>query len=104
MCGIAGIISMNPNKVSTERLKQMTDAIAHRGPNGEGFWLNENKTVGFGHRRLAIIDLSEAGKQPMHFPFPTGDSRPDHTTGRGPRERARYTITYNGEIYNYLEL
>jgi asparagine synthase (glutamine-hydrolysing) len=98
MCGIAGIISMNPQYVSTERLKQMTDAIAHRGPDGEGFWLNENKTVGFGHRRLAIIDLSEAGKQPMHFP------RPDNTTGRGPRERARYSITYNGEIYNYLEL
>jgi asparagine synthase (glutamine-hydrolysing) len=98
MCGIAGIISMNPHHVSTERLKQMTDAIAHRGPDGEGFWLNETKTVGFGHRRLAIIDLSEAGKQPMHFP------RPDNTTERGPRERARYSITYNGEIYNYLEL
>ena len=85
MCGIAGIISMNPQHVSTERLKQMTDAIAHRGPDGEGFWLNEIKTVGFGHRRLAIIDLSEAGKQPMHF-------------------RSRYTITYNGELYNYIEL
>ncbi|HLO37937.1 MAG TPA: asparagine synthase (glutamine-hydrolyzing) [Lacibacter sp.] len=85
MCGIAGIISMNPNNVSTERLKQMTDAIAHRGPDGEGFWLNENKTVGFGHRRLAIIDLSEAGKQPMHF-------------------LNRYTITYNGELYNYIEI
>jgi asparagine synthase (glutamine-hydrolysing) len=98
MCGIAGIISMNPHHVSTERLKQMTDAIAHRGPDGAGFWLNETKTVGFGHRRLAIIDLSEAGKQPMHFP------RTDNTTERGPRERARYSITYNGEIYNYLEL
>ena len=95
---------MNPNNVSAERLKQMTDAIAHRGPDGEGFWLNENKTVGFGHRRLAIIDLSETGKQPMHFPFPTGEARPDNLAERGPRERARYSITYNGEIYNYLEL
>jgi asparagine synthase (glutamine-hydrolysing) len=104
MCGIAGIISMNANNVSTERLKQMTDAIAHRGPDAEGFWLNENKTVGLGHRRLAIIDLSETGKQPMHFPFPSGEARPDNPAGRGPRERARYSITYNGEIYNYIEL
>jgi asparagine synthase (glutamine-hydrolysing) len=103
MCGIAGIISINPSYVSTERLKQMTDAIAHRGPDGEGFWLNENKTVGLGHRRLAIIDLSVTGKQPMHFPFPTGEARPD-TVERGPRERARYSITYSGEIYNYIEL
>lgn len=95
---------MNPNNVSAERLKQMTDAIAHRGPDGEGFWLNENKTVGFGHRRLAIIDLSETGKQPMHFPFPTGEARPDNPDEKGPRERARYSITYNGEVYNYLEL
>ncbi len=85
MCGIAGIISMNPLHVSTDRLKRMTDAIAHRGPDGEGFWINENNTVGFGHRRLAIIDLSDTGKQPMRF-------------------SNRYTITYNGEIYNYIEL
>jgi asparagine synthase (glutamine-hydrolysing) len=103
MCGIAGIVSMNPNNVSTDRLKQMTDAIAYRGPDGEGFWLNENKTVGFGHRRLAIIDLSATGKQPMQFPYPTGEARPD-LVERGPRERARYSITYNGEIYNYIEL
>lgn len=85
MCGIAGIISRNPNHVSTERLKQMINVLAHRGPDGEGFWLNENNTVGFGHRRLAILDLSEAGKQPMHL-------------------FNHYSITYNGEIYNYLEL
>lgn len=85
MCGIAGIISRNPNHVSTERLKQMTNVLAHRGPDGEGFWLNENNKVGFGHRRLAILDLSEAGKQPMHL-------------------FNHYSITYNGEIYNYLEL
>ncbi|MBP6688094.1 MAG: asparagine synthetase B, partial [Lacibacter sp.] len=93
MCGIAGIISMNPKHVSADRLKQMTDAIAHRGPDGEGFWLNEKKTVGFGHRRLAIIDLSEAGKQPMQFPTPFGE-------GLG----VRSSITYNGELYNYIEL
>lgn len=91
MCGIAGIVSMNPQHVSTERLKQMTDAIAHRGPDGAGLWMNENKTVGFGHRRLAIIDLSETGKQPMHLSNREGGKQ-------------RYSITYNGEIYNYLEL
>ena len=104
MCGIAGIISINPHHVSTERLKAMTDSIAHRGPDGEGFWFNENKTVGFGHRRLAIIDLSETGKQPMHFPFLTSEARTDNRIEKGPRERARYSITYNGEIFNYLEL
>jgi asparagine synthase (glutamine-hydrolysing) len=85
MCGIAGIISMNPNHVSTERLKRMTDAVAHRGPDGEGFWINASNNVGFGHRRLAILDLSDAGQQPMHY-------------------LSRYTITYNGELYNYIEL
>lgn len=76
---------MNPNHVSTERLKRMTDALAHRGPDGEGFWINASNNVGFGHRRLAIIDLSDAGKQPMHY-------------------LNRYSITYNGELYNYIEL
>lgn len=63
----------------------MTDALAHRGPDGEGFWINTSNNVGFGHRRLAILDLSEAGKQPMHY-------------------LNRYSITYNGELYNYVEL
>ena len=85
MCGIAGIISRNPNHVSTERLQQMTNALAHRGPDGEGFWINASNNVGFGHRRLAILDLSDAGQQPMHY-------------------LSRYTITYNGELYNYIEL
>lgn len=104
MCGIAGIISINPHHVSTDRLKAMTDSIAHRGPDGEGFWFNETNSVGFGHRRLAIIDLSETGKQPMHHPFMTTEARTDNSLHRGPRERARYSITCNGEIYNYLEL
>ncbi len=85
MCGIAGIISLNPNSVSKQRLQKMTDTIAHRGPEGEGFWINESSNVGFGHRRLCIIDLSDAGAQPMHY-------------------LDRYTIVYNGEIYNYVEL
>jgi asparagine synthase (glutamine-hydrolysing) len=85
MCGIAGIISRDAANVSRQRLQTMTDTIIHRGPEGEGFWMNDKSNVGFGHRRLAIIDLSELGAQPMHY-------------------LGRYTITYNGEIYNYVEL
>ncbi len=85
MCGIAGIISLNPNDVSKQRLQQMTDSIAHRGPEGEGYWINDTGNIGLGHRRLCIIDLSNAGSQPMHY-------------------LDRYTIVYNGEIYNYIEL
>ncbi|HWC54106.1 MAG TPA: asparagine synthase (glutamine-hydrolyzing) [Chitinophagaceae bacterium] len=85
MCGIAGIISSNSQLVSSQRLQQMTHALAHRGPDGEGIWINDNATVGFGHRRLSIIDLSDAAAQP--FPFLN-----------------RYHIIHNGEIYNYTEL
>lgn len=85
MCGIAGVISHNSQLVSNRRLKQMTDALTHRGPDGEGFWINNDQSAGFGHRRLAIIDLSDAAKQPFHY-------------------ADRYTIVYNGEIYNYIEL
>ncbi len=85
MCGIAGIISPGNKEVHQARLQLMTDSIRHRGPDGEGFWINEQGTVAFGHRRLSIIDLSEAASQPMHF-------------------LDRFTITYNGEIYNYIEL
>ena len=62
----------------------MNELIAHRGPDGEGSWIHEDRRVGFTHRRLTIIDL-ETGDQPM-------------TDGAG------NWITYNGEIYNYLEL
>ena len=73
----------------------MTDALAHRGPDGEGLWQNAAGNVLFGHRRLSIIDLSEAGHQPMHYsPLSTGGE------GLG----VRYTIIHNGEIYNYIEL
>jgi asparagine synthase (glutamine-hydrolysing) len=84
MCGIAGIISPNPSFVQQPRLQQMADALRHRGPDGEGFWVNNETTVGFAHRRLSIIDLSESGKQPFHY--------------------LHYTIIFNGEIYNYVEL
>jgi len=84
MCGIAGIIgarAVNPNAVQA-----MTDLMVHRGPDGEGQWSTYDGRVCFGHRRLAIIDITDKGAQPMQ----TGDGT--------------LTITYNGEIYNYREL
>jgi asparagine synthase (glutamine-hydrolysing) len=84
MCGIAGIVDLTGETISPVILQRMTDAIAHRGPDGEGHWIEG--PVGFGHRRLAIIDLSPGGHQPM--------ISADH----------RYVITYNGEIYNYREI
>jgi len=83
MCGIAGIIDQNKNSVSESHIKQMTDIVAHRGPDGAGSYLYKN--LGFGHRRLSILDLSNAGHQPMTL----GDD---------------FVITYNGEVYNYIEL
>src|SRR5688572_17003924 len=85
MCGIAGIISFNPELVSADRLGTMTRALAHRGPDGEKAWINPGRNAGFGHRRLCIIDLSDEAAQPMHY-------------------ANRYTIIHNGEIYNYREL
>lgn len=64
----------------------MTDSISHRGPDGDGHWTNANGEVGLGHRRLAILDLSRDGDQPMHY------------------ADGRYTIVFNGEIYNYIEI
>lgn len=63
MCGVAGLIHRNGEQVSQLMLKRMTDSIAHRGPDGEGYWFEEN--IGIGHRRLAIIDLSSNANQPM---------------------------------------
>lgn len=84
MCGITGIVHFDGAPASPAVLKRMTDIIAHRGPDGEGHYVDGN--VGLGHRRLAIIDLSPAGHQPMM----TSDGR--------------WVITYNGEIYNFQEL
>lgn len=84
MCGICGIFNLNGEPVSPVHLRKMTDAIAHRGPDGEGFYIDS--FIGLGHRRLAIIDLSPAGHQPMI----TMDGQ--------------YIISYNGEVYNFQEL
>lgn len=85
MCGIAGIIQTNPSRFGKQHLQQMTGAIAHRGPDGEAHWQNESGEALLGHRRLSIIDLSDASAQPMHY-------------------LQRYSIVHNGEIYNYIEL
>ena len=84
MCGIAGIISSHQFFINLPVLKSMAISLAHRGPDGEGFWMNKKNTVGLAHRRLSIIDLTAAGGQPMHY-------------------AGRYSIVYNGEIYNYIE-
>ncbi|MFZ4984788.1 MAG: asparagine synthase (glutamine-hydrolyzing) [Blastocatellia bacterium] len=86
MCGIAGIFNFESTQSGEQSVRAMCGAIAHRGPDGEGFYGNESGPVWLGHRRLAILDLSEAGRQPM-----------SDASGR-------YHITYNGEIYNFLEL
>ena len=90
MCGIAGIMCLKrrecPIKETEKILVRMSDLIAHRGPDGAGYATLDNGHVFLGHRRLAIIDLSEQARQPMQ----SADER--------------FTITYNGEIYNYQEL
>lgn len=85
MCGIAGKAYFNKNKeIFPREIKLMTDSIAHRGPDDEGIFISKNKRVGLGNRRLAIIDLSKNGHQPMHY-------------------LNRYTIVSNNEIYNFQE-
>jgi asparagine synthase (glutamine-hydrolysing) len=83
MCGISGIINKNKTEVELAEIKKINDLISHRGPDGEGFYFGD--AFAFGHRRLSIIDLTEKGSQPMMF-------------------LEKYWITYNGEIYNYIEL
>lgn len=84
MCGICGVINFKGEEVSPVLLRRMTDSIAHRGPDGEGWYRDKN--IGLGHRRLAILDLSPAGNQPMI----TLDGR--------------FALSYNGEIYNHAEI
>ncbi len=85
MCGIAGIISNN-KQIETNRLTYLQESLAHRGPDDCGMWINADQTVGLAHTRLSIIDLTPSGHQPMQTPD------------------GRYTIVFNGEIYNYASL
>ena len=84
MCGITGILELGHAAVSPVILGRMTDELAHRGPDGEGVYVDG--WLGLGHRRLSIIDLTAAGHQPMTEP------------------RGRFVISYNGEVYNFQEL
>ena len=86
MCGIAGIVDVSGKPVAADEISGLTDLLAHRGPAGSATWLSADRTVALGHRRLAIIDPGPGGRQPMAY------------------AEGRYVITYNGEIYNFLEL
>jgi asparagine synthase (glutamine-hydrolysing) len=88
MCGIAAIFAYSADAppVDRDELIAIRDSMPHRGPDGVGEWVSEDRGIGFGHRRLSIIDLSEAGAEPMWNPERT------------------LCVTFNGEIYNYKAL
>lgn len=83
MCGIFGVIG---ERITTEQLEKASEAIAHRGPDDDGFFIDDEKLIYLAHRRLSIIDLSRAGHQPFFD------------------ANGRYQLIYNGEIYNYIEV
>ncbi|NBC34940.1 asparagine synthase (glutamine-hydrolyzing) [Novosphingobium sp. FSY-8] len=85
MCGIAGLIARE-TRVLPETVRAMTDRIVPRGPDSAGEWVDDSGRVGLGHRRLAILDLTQAGHQPMHSAC------------------GRYTVVFNGEIYNFAAI
>jgi len=86
MCGIVGLVAPCNSGGLAEIVETMSSKLMHRGPDSHGVWVDELSGIGFGHRRLAILDLSAAGHQPMA----SGDNR--------------YQVTFNGEIYNFKEL
>ena len=89
MCGIAGTIDFE-HHFSCEQLedttRKMTASLHHRGPDRQGVWHDKERGIGLGHRRLAIVDLSQNGNQPMIS------------------RSGRYVVVYNGEIYNFVDL
>jgi asparagine synthase (glutamine-hydrolysing) len=87
MCGIAGILSLSDNyQVEESVLKSQIDVLKHRGPDGDGFWVSAKKDCGLAHTRLAILELNEKASQPMTSSC------------------CNFKITFNGEIYNFLEI
>ena len=83
MCGIVGVLNKNGSPINANQLLGMRDSLIHRGPDAGGIYINDN--IGFGHRRLSILDLSEAANQPFHSSC------------------ERYILTFNGEIFNFQE-
>jgi len=88
MCGIAGLFRPGggDESVLAGYAKRMADSLRHRGPDAGGVWANATAGIAFGHRRLSILELSEAGAQPMRS------------------DCGRFTVTFNGEIYNHLDI
>ncbi len=86
MCGFVGFFERKSNDASARSVQKMTTALRHRGPDDSGVWLDQEYGVVLGHRRLAVLDLSPAGHQPMHS------------------NSGRYVIVFNGEVYNHLAL
>ena len=86
MCGITGILTRHFDDTSIRSVQRMTNTLRHRGPDDSGIWLDRERGVGLGHRRLAVLDLSSVGHQPMHS------------------VSGRYVIVFNGEVYNHLSL
>lgn len=86
MCGIVGLWNLSGAPLSRPELIRFTNQLAHRGPDGWNVYVDDAASLGFGHRRLAIIDVTDSGRQPMSF------------------ANGRYWITFNGEIYNFVEL
>jgi len=88
VCGIAGFIGRNNQETENAEsvVNEMLESLAHRGPDDRGIWVDRNSRLALGHRRLSIIDLSSLGRQPMSS------------------IHGRYTIVFNGEIYNYKKI
>src|SRR5918992_1036820 len=86
MCGIVGLIYRDGTRVDVDRLAAMRDTMSHRGPDDKGMWISDDGRVGLGHRRLSIVDLSPAGRNPMG------------------NEDGTVQVTFNGEIYNHADL
>ncbi len=86
MCGIVGIFKFDNSSVNVIELKNFTNSLKHRGPDGEGIYINDDKNLGLGHKRLSILDTASRANQPMFY------------------GQDRYVIVFNGEIYNFLEL
>ena len=86
MCGIVGIYRLDNQKINKKELEYFRNSLEHRGPDDKGLFISEDQQIGLGHTRTSILDLSESGKQPMSF------------------SNNRYHITFNGEIYNFIEL